>query len=144
MLQSILAAQPNDAPAHLLLCRVYYAQDMTDAAVHECELASIHAPNDSNTQMWLGRAYGLKASHVSAFSAFGYAKKVHASFERAVQLGPANVHAMNDLGEFYIAAPGIVGGGMDKAQALAMKMQSRFPSQSHRLLAMIAEKKKTW
>lgn len=142
LLQNTLAAQPNDAPAHLLLCRVYYAQDMTDAAVRECELAAAYAPNDSDTQMWLGRAYGLKASHVSAFSAFGYAKKVHASFERAVQLGPANVHAMNDLGEFYIAAPGIVGGGMDKAQALATKMQSRFPSQSHRLLAIIAEKKK--
>jgi len=142
LLQSALTAQPNDALAHYLLCRVNYAQDLADAAIHECEEAATYAPNDSDTRLWLGRAYGLKASHVNAFSAFGLAKKVRSSFERAVQLGPANVHAMNDLGEFYIAAPGIVGGGIDKAQALAARMQSRFPSQSHRMLALIAEKKK--
>ncbi|MEO6982456.1 MAG: tetratricopeptide repeat protein [Edaphobacter sp.] len=141
LLQSTLAAQPKDALAHLLLCRVYYAQDMIDPAVHECEQAAAQAPNDSDTQMWLGRAYGLKASHVNKFSAFGYAKKVRTAFERSVQLGPANVHAMSDLGEFYVAAPGIVGGGVDKAQALAAKIQARFPAESHRILAMIAEKK---
>lgn len=142
LLQKTLATGPDDALAHHLLCRVYYAQDMSDAAVRECELAASHAPNDSNNAMWLGRAYGLKASHASAFSAYGMAKKAHASFERAVQLNPANIHAISDLGEFYVSAPGLVGGGLDKAQALAEKIQPRFPSQSHRLLAMIAEKKK--
>jgi tetratricopeptide (TPR) repeat protein len=142
LLQKTLAAQPDDAVAHNLLCRVYYAQDMADPAIHECELAVSHAPNDSNDAMWLGRAYGLKASHASPFSAYGLAKKVHTYFERAVQLNPANIRAMNDLGEFYVAAPGVVGGGLDKAQALAEKMQPRFPAQAHRLLAMIAEKKK--
>lgn len=144
VLQQTLAARPNDAEAHSLLCRVYYAQDMADAAVEECEKAVSHAPNDSDNQLWLGRAYGLKASHVgtfSVFSAFGFAKKVHSSFERAVELDPANVHAMNDLSEFYIAAPGIVGGGLDKAEDLAARMKPHFPSQSHRTLALIAEKK---
>src|SRR6185437_5666541 len=37
-LQSVLAAQPGDAYAHQLLCRVYYAQEMADAAIQECEL----------------------------------------------------------------------------------------------------------
>jgi tetratricopeptide (TPR) repeat protein len=49
---------------------------------------------------------------------------------------------MNDLGEFYVAAPSLIGGGLDKAQALAARMQPHFPSQAHRLLALIAEKKK--
>ncbi len=49
---------------------------------------------------------------------------------------------MSDLGEFYVAAPGLIGGGLDKAQALAARMQPNFPSQAHRLLALIAEKKK--
>jgi tetratricopeptide (TPR) repeat protein len=142
LLQATLAAQPDDALAHNLLCRVYYAQDMSNEAVHECELAASHAPDNSNYAMWLGRAYGLKASHAGPFSGYGLAKKVRASFERAVQLNPANIHAMNDLGEFYISAPGVVGGGLDKAQALAEKMQPRFPAHAHRLMAMIAEKKK--
>ena len=92
--------------------------------------------------MWLGRAYGFKASHASPFAALSLAIKVRIAFERAVQLDPENIHAMNDLGEFYVEAPSLIGGGLDKAQALAARMQPHFPSQAHRLLALIAEKKK--
>jgi tetratricopeptide (TPR) repeat protein len=142
MLHETLGAQPGDAVAHQLLCRVYYSQDMADPAIHECELAVSNAPSDSDDQMWLGRAYGLKAAHASPFSALGLAKKVHVAFERAVQLDPENVHAMNDLGEYYVSAPSMVGGGLDKAEALAEKMKAHSVSQYHRLLALIAEKKK--
>jgi tetratricopeptide (TPR) repeat protein len=142
MLHEILASQPADALAHQLLCRAFYAQEMADNAIRECELAVANAPTDSNAQMWLGRAYGLKASHANPFAALGLAKKVHQAFERAVGLDPANVYAMNDLGEYYVQAPSIVGGGLDKAQSLAATMQPNFPSQSHRLEALIAERKK--
>src|SRR5882757_8458018 len=47
-LHTILAAQPNNALAHQLLCRVFYAQDMADPAVHECELAVANAPTVSD------------------------------------------------------------------------------------------------
>jgi len=141
-LHAILAANPGDAQAHQLLCRIYYAQEMADPAIRECELAVSSAPASSDNQLWLGQAYGLKASHASPFTALGLAIKIRIAFERAVQLDPENIHAMNDLGEFYVAAPALIGGGLDKAQALAARMQPRFPSQAHRLLALIAEKKK--
>jgi tetratricopeptide (TPR) repeat protein len=142
LLKRILAAQPANPLAHQLLCRVYYAQDSADSAIHECELAVSNGPTDSENHMWLGRAYGLKASHVGPFTALGLVKKVRQSFERAVELDPNNVHAFSDLGEFYVGAPGMVGGGLDKAQALANRTQSRFPSQYHRLLSLIAGKRK--
>jgi tetratricopeptide (TPR) repeat protein len=141
-LRDILAAQPGDAQAHQLLCRIYYAQDMADNAIHECQLAASSDPASSDDQMWLGRAYGFKASHANPLSALSLAVKVRVAFERAVQLDSENIHAMNDLGEFYVAAPSLIGGGLDKAQALAARMQPHFPSQAHRLLALIAEKKK--
>jgi tetratricopeptide (TPR) repeat protein len=141
LLKESLSAQPGDALAHQLLCRVYYAEEMADPAIQECELAASSDASMSDNQMWLGRAYGLKASHASLFNALSLAKKVCSSFERAVELDGANIHAMSDLGEFYVGAPSIVGGGLDKAQALAAKMQPRYPAQSHRLLALIAEKK---
>jgi len=142
MLNETLAAQPHDAQAHQLLCRVYYAQDMADSAVRECEQAVRDDASNSDFQMWLGRAYGLKASQVSMFSAFGVARKVHTAFERAVQLNPANVQAMSDLGQFYVAAPGVVGGGVEKAQALVSQVMPRSAAKGHRLLALIAKKKK--
>ncbi len=141
-LHELLATQPDDALAHQLLCRVYYAQDMADHAIHECELAVANAPSSSDNQMWLGCAYGFKASHANPLSALSLAIKVRIAFERAVELDPQNIQAMNDLGEYYVAAPSLIGGGLDKAQALAARMQPHFPSQAHRLLALIAEKKK--
>jgi tetratricopeptide (TPR) repeat protein len=92
--------------------------------------------------MWLGRAYGFKASHANPIAALNLAIKVRNTFEHAVQLDPENIQAMSDLGQFYVAAPSLIGGGLDKAQALAGRMQQHFPSQAHRLLALIAEKKK--
>lgn len=142
LLQPVLAAQPTNAAAHLLLCRVYYSEEVIDNSVRECEQAVAIAPTSSENQMWMGRAYGLKASNASPFSALGLAKKVRQSFERATQLDPANIPAAAALGEFYIAAPGLVGGGLDKAQRVADQLQQLSPAGAHRLRAMIAEKKK--
>lgn len=141
-LRQTLAAQPRNAQAHQLLCRAYYAQETADAAIHECELAASNDPSNSVTQMWLGRAYGMKASHANPLIAFSLARKVHSAFERAVQLDPQNIQAMSDLGEFYVDAPAIVGGGLDKARALADRMQPHFAPEAHRLRALIASSDK--
>jgi tetratricopeptide (TPR) repeat protein len=141
-LHQLLNAQPGDAMAHQLLCRAAYAQEIADDAIRECELAVAHAPSSSENQMWLARAYGFKASHANPIAALNLAIKVRVAFERAVQLDPENIDALSDLGEFYVAAPSFIGGGLDKAQALAARMQPRYPAKAHRLLALIAEKKK--
>lgn len=136
-----LANNPGDAYSHQLLCRAFYAQDRADEAMQECE-AAVTLPQSqqsaSDNQLWLGRAYGLKARHAGPINGFKLAKRVQASFEKAVELDSSNVAAMNDLGEYYVDAPSIVGGGTDKARALAARMMPRFPAQAHLLLARIA------
>ncbi|HKO17883.1 MAG TPA: hypothetical protein VJU82_03260 [Acidobacteriaceae bacterium] len=136
-----LAGNPGDANAHQILCRAFYAQDRADEAVHECEIA-VALPQSqqsaSNNQLWLGRVYGLKARHAGPINGFKLAKRVQASFAKSVDLDPSNVSALNDLGEYYVDAPSIVGGGTDKAKALAMGMMPHFPAQAHLLLARIA------
>ena len=140
ILKSNLATQPKDALSHQLLCRVFYAQEMADPAIHECELAVYNNPANSENHLWLGRAYGMKASHANPVAAFVLARKVRDEFERSVQLDPQAPRPASDLGEYYISAPPIVGGGADKAQALIARIEPRFPMYSHRLRAMLAEK----
>jgi tetratricopeptide (TPR) repeat protein len=146
ILHASIATNPADAMAHQLLCRVYYSQSQADKAIHECELAaqSPAASNElaSENQLWLGRAYGLKARSAGPIAGFKLARIVQSSFARAVELNGSNVAALNDLGEYDVAAPFIVGGGMDKAQALAARMMSRFPGPAHLLLARIAQSNK--
>jgi tetratricopeptide (TPR) repeat protein len=143
LLRGTLAANPSDAIAHQLLCRVHYAQDRADEAIHECELAAasqaVSSSQASDTQMWLGRAYGLKARHAGPIAGFTLARKVQAAFTRAVDLNPMNVAALSDLGEYDVDAPFIVGGGSDKARALATRMMPNFPAAAHRLLARLAD-----
>ena len=147
LLQEQIASMPTDPIAHQLLCRVFYSQDLVSAAIQECEAAVANSTPDSsrshdvsNSYLWLGRAYGLKASIANPISAFALAKKADAAFERAVALDPENVAALRDLGEFYVEAPAIVGGGMDKAHQLAARMMTVSTTKAHRLLAQIAEK----
>lgn len=140
LLKIALASNPHDGFAHQLLCRVFYSVDIAESAIPECRAAVAENPASSDSFLWLGRAYGLAASRANPISAYSLARKVVASFERAVELDPVSVAAQSDLGEFYVAAPSIVGGGLDKARRLAARMMAISPAKAHRLLAMIAEK----
>jgi tetratricopeptide (TPR) repeat protein len=143
--RSDLKEKPHDAIAHQGLCRVFYSEELADRAIAECEAAVADSQSDgmlaSENLMWLGRAYGLKASRANPILAFRIAKKVVAAFERSVQANASNISALSDLGEYYVGAPSIVGGGLDKADSLATRMMPISATKAHRLLAMIAEKR---
>ena len=68
---------------------------------------------------YVGRIYGEKADRAGFFSAAGLAKKVRTEFERSVEFSPNSWQARTDLAEFYLEAPGIVGGGKEKARSQA-------------------------
>ena len=138
-LRSSLNANPSDAQQHNLLCRVQYAEERWDAAVSECERAANLDPKNGIYQLWLGRAYGEKAEHSSWLTAIGLAKKTRIAFEKAVQLDPGNVEAHSDLSEYYIEAPGFLGGGTDKAAAQANIVEKIEPASAHWIRARIAE-----
>jgi tetratricopeptide (TPR) repeat protein len=87
---------------------------------------------------------GLIADSIHSIKAYGLAKKVRNEFERAVQLDSKNADALSDLGEFYTAAPGIVGGGKDKARALVPALEVLDPVQADQLKARLAEKDKNY
>jgi Flp pilus assembly protein TadD len=62
--------------------------------------------------------------------------------ERAVALDPKNEEAINDLFEYYLEAPGFLGGGMDKAAALAKTIGALDPAEYQYALAVMAERRK--
>ena len=133
---------PNDAESYNLLCRAYFMTEEWDRGIPACERATKLDPQNSLYHLWLGRIYGEKASRVGFLSAAGLAKKVRASFERAVQLDPKNWEARVDLAEFYLQAPSIVGGGQDKARAQAEALLSLNPAMAHWILARVAGRNK--
>lgn len=141
-LQKQIASRATDAEAFHMLCRAYYSLENWDQAVKACERAVGLAPNQSEYHMWLGRAYGQKADNANVFSAPGLAMQARKEFEKAVELNANDVSARSDLAEFYVEAPGIVGGGKDKARAQADLLAKQDPAQGHWVRARLAEKDK--
>jgi tetratricopeptide (TPR) repeat protein len=142
LLTELLRSDGNNAEANNLLCRVEFTVQEFDAAAGHCERAVSLSPEVSRYHLWLGRALGERASRASFLSAFSLAKRTRAEFERAVELNPKDAEALTDLGEFYEEAPGAVGGGMDKARALAAKLDAVDMARGHDYRGSLAEHEK--
>ena len=141
-LNSHLSAAPSDAESANLLCRAYFALEDWERAESSCRKAVTLDPGNGRFHLWQGRALGEKADRANPFAAAVLAGKVRGEFERAVQLNPKDVDARLDLAEFYLSAPGIVGGGEDKAREQAQFIATMDSGREHWVYARIAEKKK--
>jgi tetratricopeptide (TPR) repeat protein len=141
-LQQQLARTPADAAAQNLLCRAHFMLDEWDRGISACERAVNLDSSNALHHLWLGRIYGEKADRAGFLSAAGLAKKVRTEFERAVELDPSNVAARTDLAEYYLEAPGIVGGGKDKARAQAEALTHLNPAMAHWVTGRLAERAK--
>ena len=142
LLQPATAAGSNDAEAQQLLCRLALQLERWNDAVDACRKAVALDPDTSNNHLWYGRALGEKANRVSFLKAYGLAKRVKAEFETAVALDPRNPEALSDLGEYYTEAPAIVGGGKDKATAIASKLDDVDRARAEELRGRIAASNK--
>jgi tetratricopeptide (TPR) repeat protein len=138
----VLHAIPDQTAAvYELTGKSFYMSGDFKKASEAFEKAVAAAPNRSEYHNWLGRAYGRRAETSSFLTAPGLASKARQSFERAVELNPRNLEAASDLFEYYLEAPGIMGGGLGKADALANRIKDVNPAEYHYMLARIAEKR---
>lgn len=115
VLQEAAAKDPQNGDVQLLLAKSFLELQEHDAAIKSAEKAVSLDPPNSIYHEWLGRAYGDKANHAGWFSAISLAKKTGKEFETAVQLDGKNFSARQVLIEFDCSAPGLVGGGEEKA-----------------------------
>ena len=99
-------------------------------------------PRNSNYMHWLGRAYGRQAESASIFSAPGLAVKTRQAFEKSVALDPSNKEALNDLFEFYMDAPGFLGGGLNRAEQLITQIARSDEAEGYYARAQLADKRK--
>src|SRR5262249_36397564 len=99
------------------------------------------SPQDSELYHWLGRVYGRRAELANVFSAPGLASKTRQMFERAVQLDSNNRDALDDLFDYYLEAPGFLGGGISKAEDVAKRIAKLDEAQGQFIQAQINEKR---
>jgi tetratricopeptide (TPR) repeat protein len=114
-----------------LLTKSYLELQERDAAVKSAEKAVASDPQNSIYHEWLGKAYGEKADHAGWLPAMSLAKKANKEFERAVELDKKNFSARQALIEFDCSAPGLVGGGEEKAQPHIRELAEMDAAEGH-------------
>ncbi len=109
----ILNAIPvKDAAVSAWIGRNLYMQTDYKKASEFLERAFAQDPSSSEIALWAGRAFGRRAETSSMFTAPGFASKARSLFEKSVELNPHNLEALADLFEYYLEAPGFLGGGV--------------------------------
>jgi len=141
-LKVLHAIPEKDGPVYELMGRNYYMRGEYKKATDVLEKAFAADPANSQYALWLARAHGRRAETSSPFTAPGQASKARQYFEKAAQLNPRNLEALTDLFEYYLEAPGFLGGGLDKAQATAAQIAKVDPGEGYWSQAKLAEKRK--
>jgi Flp pilus assembly protein TadD len=130
------------AKAYLLAGKNHFMLGEYKKAGEAFERALALEPANGECALWLGRSYGRRAETASPFTAPKYAGKARGYFEKAVALEPHNPDALSDLFDYYLEAPGFMGGGYDKAARVAKELAAADPAQGDAAEAKLAERRK--
>jgi tetratricopeptide (TPR) repeat protein len=117
LLRTEISKSPNDPALHYWLGKCAFELYDDDLAFTSAERAVELDPKNAEYHYFLGTTSGYKAEHSNWFSGLSLARKTQHEFLLAVQLNPDHLEAQRDLISYYIAAPGIAGGGDEKAEA---------------------------
>jgi Flp pilus assembly protein TadD len=141
----LLAQDPApDGDNYLLSGKNYFMLGDYKRATEFLEKAVASSPGSSDYELWLGRALGRRAETSGWLTAGVHASKARQCFEKAIALDPHNREAKNDLFAFYLNAPGFLGGGIERAEALAKTIANERPAEYESEEAQIADRKKDY
>lgn len=132
-------AKAGDADAMLYLGRIAIEQSDGDSAVSWIEQAIRKNDRNSTYYQWLGSAYSLKVMSANPLVRMNLGSSLKHAMERAVELDATNVEARINLLQFYLQAPAMMGGGVDKAREQAAAIMARDPYQGRLQNVSIAE-----
>jgi Flp pilus assembly protein TadD len=142
---AVLDRVPNkDVDTLQLIGECHFMQGDYKQAGDAFEKALVLAPRSSELHRLMGNVYGRRAETGSVFTAPGNAKKAHQYFEQAVELDPNNREAAANLFEYYLEAPGFLGGGLDKAQTMVAHLTRLDTPGGHHALAQLEGKRKNY
>lgn len=143
LFENVLKKEPKNAEAHFRLGRLLFRNlGDVDGGVDHLEESIELDERNAEYHFELGRAYGQQAQQANFFSQMGLAGKVKNEFLKAVELQPQTVRYRVALAQYYLQAPGIVGGSVSKARAQAAEVMKLDAYEGYMAEAAIASYEK--
>lgn len=139
LLAAYREAHPESAEAAFYLGRVHYQRQRYPRAIDQLEAAVALDDGDVDYYLWLGKALADQVHRAFFFQKLPMAKRIHAVYERAVELAPERIEGHIALARFYSEAPAFAGGDRDKSLHHAREVIRLDPVEGHLLLAAIYE-----
>ena len=124
--------------------RAAMRQRRFDDAVKTFEQAVELNPQRSEYHLWLGHGYTRQLATANFIRKGILGRRIGAEYSRAVELDSSSIAAAEARLDFFLEAPGIVGGGADKATGEAERIRALSAYHGGFARAKIAEKKKDW
>jgi tetratricopeptide (TPR) repeat protein len=143
-LNLLLPVATADAGAIQLMGQDYFMLGEYKKSTDAFDRALALGNGGEQLYLWAGRAYGRRAETSGPFTAAGFASHAHKYFETAVQMNILDKEATGDLFDYYLGAPGFMGGGVDRARELAQKVAAADPAEGQHMLAVLAERDKNY
>lgn len=138
----LLQASPRSDAAHWeLMGKCHLMLGNYKVATEYLQKAVDLEPRNSDYMLWLGRGWGRRAETTNVLLAPFGATKARDCFSDALEIDPGNRDALGDLFDYYLEAPAIVGGGIDKAEAIARRILAIDPPEGHFVLSQVARKR---
>jgi tetratricopeptide (TPR) repeat protein len=130
------------AAAQYYLGRIAFDEKDYDAAEDYFEEAIEVNNKVAEYHTWYGNTLGTVAENANLFKQAMLAPKMKSAWEKAVELDPKTVDARESLIQYYLQAPSIAGGSVDKAKEIANEIVKLKPAEGHRQLGNIFYKEK--
>ena len=130
------------AGAQYYLGRIAFDENKYDDAADYFEEAVDTNENVAEYQNWYGNALGNIARDANMVRQGMLAPKMKNAWEKAVALNPQYIDPRQSLIQFYLEAPGFMGGSVDKAKEMAKEIMKVKPAEGHRQLGNIYVREK--
>lgn len=138
IVQTRISHSPNDALSDYLLSQIAHAfgDDISPKPYAEKAVALDRSVAKYHRQ--LAEVVGIEARHVSPFRLVFLAHQFRGELDTAIALDPRDLQAQRDLLEYYLVAPGIAGGDVKKAAAVAQHIAEMDPAEGFLAKARVA------
>jgi hypothetical protein len=135
--QMTLAA--GRSPQEVSIAQAVGRSPRTEAAdpVAAARRAVTENPADGRARLKLARALGAEIRRDSAANGPRYAFEMLEALQKAVELDPRLVEAYHWLAGYYLEAPPIAGGSLDKAEEVARRLAELDPESARALRSRI-------
>jgi tetratricopeptide (TPR) repeat protein len=113
---------PNDPLAVFLMSQINFAFGHKEAPLDLAEKAVSLAPGVAKYHRQLAEALGVKAQRSNLFQQAFLAHRFKKEIDAALTIDANDIQAQRDLMEYYLLAPGLVGGDRKQAEAVAERI----------------------